>query len=206
MKLDKDDEWHYVLGLTATRPHAHDDSRSSCSGWWDSLGDWHDQDSWFSHFRNRSSWSEGECSDDWRDYRSGHHHHARDEKAWNFFYEEFETVGYLIDSEWSFPESTCDVEDWLSEYSADLSCIMNEVKEAADGLINYERSANCPWKWTLTDSDGDEVDSDRVYFDGDNHVFAFNADKEGEWKFRLCANNDFNGDFACTDVKIEVEC
>jgi len=116
LKLDKDDEWHYVLGLTATRPHAHDDSRSSCSGWWDSLGDWHDQDSWFSHFRNRSSWSEGECSDDWRDYRSGHHHHARDEKAWNFFYEEFETVGYLIDSEWSFPESTCEVEDWLSEY------------------------------------------------------------------------------------------
>jgi len=126
-------------------------------------------------------------------------------KAWNYFYEEFETTSYLIDSEWDFPSEKCDVAEWIADNECKLAEIMVQVHDAAEANVHYARNVNCPWTWSLEDEDGDEVDESFIYFDAENHVFAINTDdEEGEWQYRLCARNVFNDDHACVDINIEI--
>lgn len=209
LEFNEGDGWQYLLALTDTRPYYDsEDTRQECSGWFSSSGDWHSINSWYSDYEQYSEWSEcdeGANTDDWKQYKNHHYHSAQRTRAWNMFYEEFATVGYLIDSDWEFPEHKSGVAEWLADNKDDLAEIIDEVIESSAAILDYQRSSNCPWTWTLFDEDGDETDGGEfVYFDGENHVFAVDTSSSGYAKYRLCANNEYNGDQACTDIKVEI--
>jgi len=82
---------------------------------------------------------------------------------------------------------------------------MDEVEAAAVAVVNYSRSNNCPWNWTLQDEEGNEIDDDDpIIFYGDSHEIYIDADYEGEWKYTLCARNIFNDDKSCIDIDLQI--
>lgn len=201
---------------------------------------WHHLDSFYEVFAPFDQWV-GEDLDadadvdyeDWLVYKESHLHHAVDEQIRNLFHEEYYTWEYVLNSYDTYNEAVSEFQTLLE--AADAAGLAMPDSQANMGLfldwvendeikqllmdfflngaleVQFCRTSDCPFYWTLFNEDGDEVTSNNDpfirHFDGVHRVLSFGNDSEdltGTRTYTLCANSNWNGDTSCVDLIFNV--